>query len=400
MDIVVLNSGSPQPVLRTLAISRFCNVLKFIETGTKSNNHAFLENAGVPVEFVLSTGNRDMFHLVSLLRREHADAYVCHYAAGSHVYAALIAGRRPLALVAMGNDVLYDEGDKPVSPLAKRIIRTAIKEVDFISAKSLLLKQRLRKWGVSCPIDVNYWGVDHTVFTRANKFESRQALSLPLNARIVLSMRAFEPRCNVHLVAKAFAAVAQQTPDLHIVFIGTPSFPTYAETVQGIIRDAGLSSRAHFIFGVGIHDVITYYRAADVAISVASAEGFPNSVLELLACKTPVIVGRIPQIEELLVDGKSANLCNISVDGIAGRLRWMLDSVNADEITRMVEAGYFVSTESADIGRNSDRFVQHLEQLDRSRRHRFPLLLLLELLLDFMLRKVARLGSLVSQKVT
>jgi glycosyltransferase involved in cell wall biosynthesis len=398
MDIVVLNSGSPQPVLRTLALSRVCNVLKFIETGPRSNNHALLENAGISVEFVRSTGKMDMLRLVSLLKRERADAYVCHYAAGSHVYAALLAGCKPLALVAMGNDVLYDEGDRPVPHLAKAIIRTAARSVDFISAKSLRLQHELRDWGVNCPIDVNYWGVDHSVFTPGDRLESRQVLNLPLKARILLSMRAFEPRCNVHLVAQAFVAIAQEIAELHIVFIGAASFPAYVQIVQGIIKDAGLSSRAHFVFGVGVHDVINYYRASDLGISVASAEGFPNSVLEMLACKAPVIVGRIPQIEELLVDRVNASLCSISLHGIAERMRWMLDPANKAEISTIVEAGCVVSKESADIIKNSDRFVQRLELLAKSHRHKFPLILLLLLLVEFLLRRAARVGSLVFRK--
>lgn len=47
-------------------------------------------------------------------------------------------------------------------------------------------------------------------------------------------------------------------------------------------------------------DTKSYYQWADVFISASESEGMPNSVLESIACGTPVIVSNIPQHLEVL----------------------------------------------------------------------------------------------------
>ena len=40
-----------------------------------------------------------------------------------------------------------------------------------------------------------------------------------------------------------------------------------------------------------------YYRLADVTVSIPSSDGTPMSVLESMACGTPVLVSRIPNYD-------------------------------------------------------------------------------------------------------
>jgi glycosyltransferase involved in cell wall biosynthesis len=56
-----------------------------------------------------------------------------------------------------------------------------------------------------------------------------------------------------------------------------------------------------------------YYQASDLVVSVASR--IPNTVLEVMACGVPVLVGDTAS-RELLTDGVNARLCPISVAGI------------------------------------------------------------------------------------
>ena len=44
---------------------------------------------------------------------------------------------------------------------------------------------------------------------------------------------------------------------------------------------------------VGLAEVPHYYNAADVVVSMARTEGFPNTVLEVMCCRRPLVVGRI-----------------------------------------------------------------------------------------------------------
>ena len=102
-------------------MSRLCVITEFIETGPRNQDHALLEKAGIRVSFFPMTGKRSTVSLWHHLRTVEADAFVCHYAAGGHVYACLLAGKRPLSLVAMGNDILMDEGDIHLPGLEKMV---------------------------------------------------------------------------------------------------------------------------------------------------------------------------------------------------------------------------------------------------------------------------------------
>lgn len=388
MRIVVLNSGSPQPILRTIALSHYCTVERFIELGVRTANHDVLEREGISTTFFSTRGNLRLLPLRRLLIPIRADAYVCHFAAGAHVYATLLARKAPLCLVAMGNDILYDDGDGSVHPIEKLLVRQSARHAELISAKSRTLKERLLQWGVKGNILVNYWGVDHSFFKPGDMAAARQRLGLPSNRRILLSPRAFEKRCNLHLVAEAFIRLASQNPEMEIVFIGSPSMPGYVEQVRAIIDRAGLSGRAHFRFAVGVYEVVSYYQAADVAVSVAGSEGFPNSVLEMLACKTPLVVCRIPQTEELLVDHQNAILCQLTARDIHTQLQWVLDAANAKSVGEIVERGRQLSLENADIQKNAKRLVDELERVRAKNTRRFPWDVLLLVLAHFLARKL------------
>ena len=53
---------------------------------------------------------------------------------------------------------------------------------------------------------------------------------------------------------------------------------------------------------------IRYYQAADIYIHAAKADNFPNTVLEALACGTPVIATDVGGIPEQIDDGKTGFL--------------------------------------------------------------------------------------------
>jgi glycosyltransferase involved in cell wall biosynthesis len=388
MRIVVLNSGSPQPILRTIALAKYCTIERFIEFGPRNANHELLESEGIATTFFSTAGSFRLISLARFLEPLQADAYVCHFAAGAHVYACLLARKAPVCLIAMGNDILYDDGDGRVLPTEKMLIRRSARRAELISAKSQTLKKRLLQWGVKGSILVNYWGVDHSVFKPGDMSAARQHLGLPINKKIILSPRAFEKRCNLHLVAESFKRLAAENPDPEIVFIGPPNMPGYVEQVRAIIDQAELSGRAHFRFAVGVRDVVLYYQAADVAVSVAGSEGFPNSVLEMLACKTPLVVGRIPQTEELLVDGQHALLCQLTVEDIHTKLRWMLDEGNGKIVRTMADKGHELSLEHADIEKNSERLVNELERVRTKNTRRFPWDVFFLVLVHFLVRKL------------
>ena len=62
---------------------------------------------------------------------------------------------------------------------------------------------------------------------------------------------------------------------------------------------SAVADRVDFIPGISQDELRTYYGAADALILASSREGWPNVLLESIACGTPVIatsVGGIPEV--------------------------------------------------------------------------------------------------------
>jgi glycosyltransferase involved in cell wall biosynthesis len=66
-----------------------------------------------------------------------------------------------------------------------------------------------------------------------------------------------------------------------------------------MISSAHLSQRVHLVGAVPHEELALWYNAADIFCLASSQEGYPNVLLESLACGTPVVatsVGGIPEI--------------------------------------------------------------------------------------------------------
>jgi len=80
-----------------------------------------------------------------------------------------------------------------------------------------------------------------------------------------------------------------------------------------------------------------YYQAADIYVHPARAETFPTTVLEALACGTPVVASRVGGIPEQVVEGKTGFLVSVGdAREMAGRILGLLaDGDLRQEIGRL-----------------------------------------------------------------
>ena len=67
-------------------------------------------------------------------------------------------------------------------------------------------------------------------------------------------------------------------------------------------QQLGLTANVRFAGAVPQVDLPRYYSAADVMLLPSQREGWPNVILECLACGTPVVAARVGGVPEILVD--------------------------------------------------------------------------------------------------
>ena len=105
----------------------------------------------------------------------------------------------------------------------------------------------------------------------------------------------------------------------------------YAETLRELVPDR-LRDRVTFMGGMSQDDLIAHYRRTGVVANVSYSESFGMSLVEALACRTPVIATRVGGMPGIVGDDASVGLL---VDrGDVGALADALTAVLGDDDRR------------------------------------------------------------------
>lgn len=126
----------------------------------------------------------------------------------------------------------------------------------------------------------------------------RQRHGLP--ARFILHVGTLEPRKNLIRLVRAFAQVAPQASDVHLVLAGGRGWlydALFAEVERLALRD-----RVHFPGYVAAEALPFWYNAAYGFVYVSAYEGFGLPVLEALACGVPTLTSATTSLPEAAGD--------------------------------------------------------------------------------------------------
>ena len=146
---------------------------------------------------------------------------------------------------------------------------------------------------------------------RLSREEARAKLGLPVDAKYVTYTGHVNERKGLEVVF----SVAQRLPGVTFCIVGVVPGSSGAEWVHSRIEDAGLAN-VMTVPRVPPSDVPTWLYSADVLIVPPSSDPltrFSNTVLPMktflyLAAGRPIVAGDMPDIREVLVDGRNAAL--------------------------------------------------------------------------------------------
>jgi len=235
-----------------------------------------------------------------LLKREKIDVLHCHFLGANAWYAAL-SGFRPLVVTVMGGGDVRGPGWQPNGARERLLTPFTLRHSDLVTSWSRVMAEAVRPYcRDETPIEVIHGGVDLTRFHPGPKPEYlRERLNLPGDAKVIFSPRLMRPLSNIKQIAAAAGAVVQQLPHTHFLFVAPAEErdEAYETEVRTVLRDIGAEANAHFIGAIPHQEMADYHRLADVTISIPSTDGTPMTVLESMACATPVVVGDIPDYD-------------------------------------------------------------------------------------------------------
>jgi glycosyltransferase involved in cell wall biosynthesis len=146
-------------------------------------------------------------------------------------------------------------------------------------------------------------GVDVSIFRPVDSAAARAALEINPEARVVL-FAAQAPRQNVwkdyQTVRDAVALIGQRMKEHRVVFLALGQDPAPEEIGPVDVRFVPYQSE--------LESVARCYQAADVYVHASRADTFPNTIIESLACGTPVVATAVGGIPEQIEDTRTGFL--------------------------------------------------------------------------------------------
>ena len=218
------------------------------------------------------------------------DLIDAHYYYPDGVAAALLAKwlNKPFTVTARGSDInLISQ-----YPLPRKLIRWTANQAQASITVSRALSEKLKEIGAdNKKLMVLRNGVDIDRFHPIPQATARAELMWP-NQPTLLSVGNLVENKGHHIAIELMVKM----PNFRLVIVGDGP---KREALKKIVQNLGLSERVTFTGRVTQSCLPTYYSAADILILASSREGWPNVILESMACGTPVIatdVGGIPEV--------------------------------------------------------------------------------------------------------
>ena len=259
-----------------------------------------------------------------LVRRLHRqfrfDCIDAHYVYPDG-FAAVLLGKMlglPVFVSARGTDINVFPKFRSIRPL----IIWSLRKAAGIIAVSSALKNAMVDLGLPAgKIRVIPNGVDTIRFHPIPQQEARQNLGLPLNAKVIVSVASLTEGKNHALLISAFAKILRDFPDAKLFLIGEGLERTALQEQIGKLR---LDENVTLIGAKPNQELASWFSAADVSCLVSSREGWPNVIMESIACGTPVVATRVGGVPEIIHSPKLGMLVEQDCDSIAAALKSVL----------------------------------------------------------------------------
>jgi glycosyltransferase involved in cell wall biosynthesis len=228
------------------------------------------------------------------------DLIDAHYYYPDGVAARLLAKwlGKPFFVTARGSDVnLIGEFARPKALM----LATARAAAGSIAVSQALADRLLALGAPADRVHTLRNGVDTARFAPQPRDVARRRLGLREDGRYLLMVGNLVELKGHAIAIEALAAL----PDLELLCVGAG--PELA-ALQALAQRLGLAERVRFVGQVGQGDLKWWYSAADALALCSSREGWPNVLLESMACGTPVIATRVGGTPEIVTTAAAGQL--------------------------------------------------------------------------------------------
>ena len=259
------------------------------------------------------------------------DLIDAHYFYPDGVAAVLLGKlfKKPVVITGRGTDINLI----PRYALPRRMIRWAADNAAGLVTVCEALKRELANLGVDPErIRVLRNGVDLSMFRPVDRDSVRGQLDL--RGPTLLSAGNLVPLKGHDLVIRALSKV----PEATLLIAGEG--PNRA-ALERLAQDLGMNDWVRFLGAVSHEQMCKVYNAADLLVLASEREGWPNVLLEAMACGTPALassVGGVPEVIRSTAAGLL--LSDRKPQTIADSVRALLRNPPARAETRAYAEGF------------------------------------------------------------
>jgi glycosyltransferase involved in cell wall biosynthesis len=241
--------------------------------------------------------------------------------------AAVLLGRaldRPVIVTARGSDLnVIAQHAVP-----RRWIRWAAQHANGLVAVSRGLKQRLVDLGIGPGrVRVLRNGVDLALFRPHDREAARGTLGLTRPSLLAVG--------NLVALKRHWLMVEAltQLPEVGLVIVGEG---LERARIEKLARDRGVADRVRLLGRVPQDRLAKIYSASDLLLLVSTHEGWPNVLLESMACGTPVVVSSMDGIADIVGTADAGRiLADVTPSGLAAAIRELLAAPPSRAATRL-----------------------------------------------------------------
>ena len=227
------------------------------------------------------------------------DVIDAHYYYPDGVAAALLARHfnKPFTVTARGSDINLIARH----PIPRRLMGWASQRACASIGVSAALTDAMRQLGMPAPsLRTMPNGVDMNLFQMHPQADARAALGWPQGPTLLCVGNLVENKGH-HIAIESLVHL----PEFRLFISGEGP---QRQALEELARQLGVTSRLAFLGRVDQRRLAVCYSAADMLVLPSSREGWPNVLLESMACGTPVVATRVGGIPEIVCSAQAGRL--------------------------------------------------------------------------------------------
>lgn len=148
-------------------------------------------------------------------------------------------------------------------------------------------------------------GVDLNQFENVSGKDIRRQLEISVGRKVIVFVGRLHPIKGLGYLVRAMKLVKERNKDAVLVMVGGGE---EKGRLEKLAADLGLLEDIRFVDSVASEEVPRFLMASDVFVLPSMSEGFPNVILEAMACGLPIVATRVGGLPEIIEDGKNGLL--------------------------------------------------------------------------------------------